>query len=402
MEFLNLKKDKTLVIKESDKGRACIIIDEPFYNDKISEMLNDRETYKELDKNIDAGILRKICKLTLKYKEQLTSKEIQYLTKFDHQMSQFYGLPKIHKFKIIKDKIKENPSEYVQVNQPQDLKMRPIVAGPNCVTSRLSNFLDILMQPFLKKVKSFVRDDIDFLEKLPRNTDDKKILLTLDVTNMYTNIDNKLGKEAIKYWLEKYPELIPRGIWKEFILEGLSVVLEFNTFTFNGRNYLQIKGVSMGTKLAPMSVNLVMAYLEIKLYQIIRGKYGKEIMDQFVKEWLRYLDDCFLNWDLTVDTTENLLKILHSLYPSIKFETEESETEANYLDIKILVKDHKIITDLFEKPTDSQHYVPFISSHPSHTKRNIPFNLARRICTMVEEGNTRDQRLTELKYTPSN
>ena len=186
---------------------------------------------------------------------------------------------------------------------------------------------------------------------------------------------------------------------KEFILEGLSIVLEFNTFTFNDRICLQIKGVSMDTKLAPTYVNLVMAYLEIKLYQIIREKYGKEIMNQFVKEWLRYLDDCFLNWDLTIDTTENLLKILHSLHPSIKFETEETKTEANYLDIKILVKDNKIITDLFQKPTDSQHYVPFISSHPSHTKRNIPFNLARRICTIVEERNTRDQRLTELKNT---
>ena len=63
-------------------------------------------------------------------------------------------------------------------------------------------------------------------------------------------------------------------------------------------------------------------------------------MDQFVKEWLRYQDDCFLNWDLTIDTTENLLKILHSLHPCIKFEKEESKTEANYLDIKILVKDN--------------------------------------------------------------
>ena len=129
----------------------------------------------------------------------------------------------------------------------------------------------------------------------------------------------------------------------------------------------------------------MMAYLEIKLYQIIGEKYGKEIMDQFVKEWLRYQDDCFLNWNLAIDTTENLLKILRSLHPSIKFEKEESKTEANYLDIKILVKDNKIIIDLFQKPTDSQHYVPFISSHPSHTKRNIPLNLARRICTIMEK-----------------
>ena len=120
--------------------------------------------------------------------------------------------------------------------------MRPIVVGPNCFTSRLSNFLDILMKPFLKKIKSFVRDDIDFVEKLPRNTDYKKVLLTLDVTNMYTIIDNELEKEAIKYWLEKYAELgaYRKNLYlKDYQLYWNSVhsstVLEFNTFTFNGR-----------------------------------------------------------------------------------------------------------------------------------------------------------------------
>ena len=54
--ILNLKKDKTLVIKESDKGGACVIMNESFYHDKILEMLNDRETCKELDKNIYAVI----------------------------------------------------------------------------------------------------------------------------------------------------------------------------------------------------------------------------------------------------------------------------------------------------------------------------------------------------------
>ena len=139
----SLKKDKTLVIKESDQGGACVVMmDESFYHGKILEMLNRREPYIELDKNIDAGILRKICRGIEKYKEQLTPKETEYLTKFDHKICQFYGLPKIHKSQIIIDKIKENPSEYVQVNQRQALTMRRIVADPNCVTSRLRLLAD--------------------------------------------------------------------------------------------------------------------------------------------------------------------------------------------------------------------------------------------------------------------
>lgn len=37
------------------------------------------------------------------------------------------------------------------------------------------------------------------------------------------------------------------------------------------------------------------------------------------------------------------------------------------------------------------------SHHPRHIKNNIPFNLARRICTIVSDENIKKQRLTELE-----
>ena len=165
------------------------------------EILNDKNTYKELDKNIDSSIMNKIKKLTKEHETELTKKEIKYLTDFKYQSSQLYGLPKIHKSDNINKKIKESPSESIKVEQPSDLQMRPIVARPNCVTSRLSSFLDVLLKTLLKHVKSYVRDDIDFLNKVPKTTTDSKILLTLDITNMYPNIDNDLGQETIEFWL---------------------------------------------------------------------------------------------------------------------------------------------------------------------------------------------------------
>lgn len=57
----------------------------------------------------------------------------------------------------------------------------------------------------------------------------------------------------------------------------------------------------------------------------------------------------------------------------------------------------KITTDLFYKKTDSHQYLIFDSCHPSHTKRNIPFNMARRICTIVVDKERRETRLSELK-----
>ena len=42
-------------------------------------------------------------------------------------------------------------------------------------------------------------------------------------------------------------------------------------------------------------------------------------------------------------------------------------------------------------------YVSFNSNHPKPCSKNIPFCLARRICTIVENAKTRTATLSELK-----
>ena len=57
----------------------------------------------------------------------------------------------------------------------------------------------------------------------------------------------------------------------------------------------------------------------------------------------------------------------------------------------------KIETDIYYKPTDSKQYLLFNSCYPKHVATNIPYNLARRICTIVDNTETRNIRLAELK-----
>ena len=178
------------------------------------ELVNNKNTYQELNGNIDKKINKKITKLTQKYHKQLTQKEIEYSTKFKYKTSQLYGLPKVHKSNIIKREIQNNPSEYIEVHQPGDLKIRPIVAGPSCITSRLSDFVDILLKPYFKHVKSYVRNSVDFLNQLPKEKNEKEVLIMLDVTDMYTNIDHNLAKEATENWLTTHSECLPRNISK--------------------------------------------------------------------------------------------------------------------------------------------------------------------------------------------
>ena len=118
-----LKNQNDIIIKQSEKKGACVVMDKDYYHGKMMELLNDRETYQPLNENIDKITNRKIKKLTNKYKNCLTNKEIRYLTDFDYQDSNLYGLPKIHKSKTIIDKIKNSSSSYIKVHQPNDLKI---------------------------------------------------------------------------------------------------------------------------------------------------------------------------------------------------------------------------------------------------------------------------------------
>ena len=99
--------------------------------------------------------------LTEKYKVALTRKEIEYLTGGQIKTSNLYCLPKIHKSNIIHNAVKNITTEVIEMQNPEDLTCRPIVAGPNCVTSKLSDFIDRFLKPFLPKVKSYVKDDLD-------------------------------------------------------------------------------------------------------------------------------------------------------------------------------------------------------------------------------------------------
>lgn len=56
-----------------------------------------------------------------------------------------------------------------------------------------------------------------------------------------------------------------------------------------------------------------------------------------------------------------------------------------------------IRTDIYYKETDAHEYLPFSSCHPRHTLENIPYNLARNICALVDDPLRINVRLNELR-----
>ena len=392
-----LQQDKNIIIKEADKGGAVVIMNVQHYESMVYEQLNDEKTYLKATSNIDQKTMTQYIKLINKYNSIIKKEEKVYLTSFNYVTSQFYGQPKIHKSKIINEAIISQNNTYIQVIEPKDLKLRPIVAGHNCPTKRLSNFLDILLKPFLCKVKSYVRDDIDFIIKCRRTCNSNTNLVSFDVKSLYTSIPHELGVTAIKYWLNKHPELLHQRFNKDFVIEALLFVLKNNNFLFNNEYFHQLTGTAMGTIVAPTYATLVMAYIEMKMYELCELKYGKITKDIIEEEWSRFLDDCFIALDSNIIKPNELLNLINSIDKHIQFTMEISETKLPFLDILINKNENnEIWMDIFYKETDTRKCVPLNSSHPKHCLKNIPFTLARRMCSIVENNKIKQNRLKDL------
>ena len=141
-------------------------------------------------------------------------------------------------------------------------------------------------------------------------------------------------------------EINRRGLMKPSnltIIKMLEMVLKKNNFQFNGKNYLQIGRTAIGTKAAP---SLTVIYL---------GDFEDKYVYTYEKQpliYLRYIDDIFLLWQHRKPELDLFLHHLNSRVDTLNFTTDLSDSEIAFLDVKVKIRENKIETDLYSKPTD--------------------------------------------------
>jgi len=173
----SLTSKKDIVITSADKGGAVVVLSRDYYRLKMEELLNNTEQYKVANSDSDSKTFKMIKTFVDNHSEELLDKEYDYLTNFDYKQANFYGLAKIHKSNIIKEAVKTQKSRYVEVENCNDVLFRPICGSPFCVTSRLSNLLDIILKPLCLKVTSYIKDTTNFMNKLERKFESNSTLV---------------------------------------------------------------------------------------------------------------------------------------------------------------------------------------------------------------------------------
>ena len=94
-----LRKDNKIKILPADKGCATVVLDDDKYDQKVSALLEDTNSYVKLKKDPTKSYPTKLIKLLKEFKTEGDLSEVKYAKLYPTScvVSSFYGLPKVHK-----------------------------------------------------------------------------------------------------------------------------------------------------------------------------------------------------------------------------------------------------------------------------------------------------------------
>ena len=114
---------------------------------------------------------------------------------------------------------------------------RPIIAGVSGPTEKLSAFVDKLLQPIAQQQKSYLKDTTDFINFIERPVPENAILVSMDVTSLYTNIPQEEGIQTVCEAYDAFYKDTP-PIPTRLLAQALRLILQENSFQFCGKSYL--------------------------------------------------------------------------------------------------------------------------------------------------------------------
>jgi len=345
-----LRNHPDLILKRADKGGLTCLLNRSSYLTEAYRQLDNTKYYERITTPRRLDIIPKINSTlsTLLEEDFINANQFEFLeAKIEDENRYFYLLPKVHK----------DPSTWPQTQMPAG---RPIVGDCSTESRRISDYVDHFLKPISTKHASYIKDSYDFVARI-RNKKIYKdaLLVTGDITSLYTNMNINRTIAVAKRALAKYP--VP-GRPDKYIIELLELALRNNDFHFNEEIFLQIYGTAMGKSFAPSLANLYLVDFDNQAMK------GFHIQPQL---FFRFLDDVFFVWPGTREDLKEFERFLNSIIPDIEITLNVHDTEVNFLDTSIF-KHHSedtvsLQTKVFFKATDTHQLLHTTSFHPPHT-----------------------------------
>ena len=253
-------------------------------------------------------------------------------------------------------------------------KLRPIVSCCSGPTQGVSKLTNTILSAFLDTVPSLIKNStqvITALEqlKVPKKQYQQLTLATMDVVSLYPSIPQTLGiNMALQQAIPTNPPSSTENSMKNMLKEMLGLVIKNNTFGFANKHFKQLKGVAMGTPVAPTLANLFMAKVEA---DAITSWQGTQPLI-----WLRFVDDIFIIMESTQEELHRFISHCNSRMGAIKYTAEVSSNCVDFLDLTIFKgpRYQEVgILDIkpFAKAIDPHSYLHYSSAHHCSIKKGV-------------------------------
>jgi hypothetical protein len=360
-EFLAYLQASNLIITASDKTPHLCLFPYNIYISLVQRHLQDDSVYSQIPANRMSAIDRVVRKhITNLYKE---------LNK---------AIPNVQNDKGRSFKILPKLNKHISVwpEYPNTPKTRPVVNDAASITTTPCKIILPYLQDIEKSLPHTCLSAIHTLHKLRNFTSTHNIrdyvIATADISNMYTNIQTHTLLQILRdtqYDLKH----------KDAIITFLQYITRYTTFTFNGVNYLQKRGLPMGGPVSSVLANIYMSHFET----VIMRKYSSQIQPPLL---LRYIDDILL----LTPTTDMAKEILNTLSREANLEitcTPPSK-HAIFLDLKLIIFENTLIHTTFYKFASPVH-----RSHLPNTRKEISTILSQML--RVWRQNNNDHTLTQ-------
>lgn len=348
-----LKSHPNILVTRADKGQVTVLLNRHDYVDAGTDLLQDTTTYKNLskNKNTTAQNLNNTLVKNWNNKKYISDQMARWLTTKTSTCPRLYLLPKIHK---------------------PVLAYRPIVSSINGPLHELGKFIHKKLLPLTRDHFSYIKNSTHF-KSLVQNImiPNDHILISLDVSSLFTNVPFSLVESAINEKKEKIVGNVP----PTEIIKAVEIIMHNTSFSFDNKYYQQIFGLPMGSPLAPICADLVMQKLESCC---LKKLDFKPIF------YYRYVDDILLC--IPKDKIQSTVDSFNNYHPRLRFTFEtEINNRIPFLDALIIHENNKLSFDWYKKPTFSGRCLNFLSNHPLSQKIAIVINLVDRIVSLSDK-----------------
>lgn len=360
------------MITKADKGNTIVIMDTIQYSQKVNQFI-ENNNIAMINTDPSPGFVSTLNNTINRCTHIFNSATRHSLKPINAEAPQFTGLPKIHK---------------------PNVPIRPLVNFTTAPSYKVSKKLvQIIKNSISLKNNHSTKNCTEFINKL-KNVQIKPNyrIASFDIVDLYTNIPvhdtiailkSNLGEANIRS-TDEINEIITL----------LEVVLNQNYFIFDGKYYIQKKGLAMGSPLSGLLADIYLNHYENTHIFSSANKWHNKIVS-----YTRYVDDTFIIFDGTIRQINNLKNYLNNINGNIQFTLEaEIDNKLNFLDLTITRLDSSFQYQIYRKPTTTDATIHADSHHPFPQKMAAYNSFIHRLLTVPLEPRDFHEETNTIKH----